>query len=175
MANVNNPHGLRPLMRSMSGGPPQTRECTKAVGYAAAIKQWDPVTELAGVLNGPASGITPGTTRYLGVALNYSPASVAAKILVIEEPGAIYEAQGNGTALVVAVMGYNANLTSGALTGPTPIISGVEIADAGIAVTSTLDVKVLELLNVPDNAYGANARVELRFNKHLRNQEVTVT
>jgi hypothetical protein len=180
MANVNNPHGLRPLMRTQSGGGVQTEAWAKAVGYAYAIYRWDPVTALAGVLNGPASGITPGTTRYLGVSLSWSKASLADTLLIMVDPGDLFEAQGDGSDAALAVVGstdYNANLnlTGTAGAGVTRDNSGVSITETTIAVTSTLDVKLLGILNETDNAYGAYCRWELKFNKHLRNPEVTAT
>jgi hypothetical protein len=182
MANVNNPHGLRPLMRTQAGGAPQCEQFSKAVGYAYAIYKWDPVTELAGVFNGPASGITPGITRFLGVALDWAVASVASTHHVMVDPGAIFEAQGDGSGsganvISAATMGYKANLnvatTAGG--GVTRDNSGVQVTETTIAVTSSLDVTLLQLLQEIDNAYGVNGRVELKFNKHLRNPEVTAT
>lgn len=178
MANVNNPHGLRPLMRTHAGGQPQVEPYTKAAAYGSAIYKWDPVTLLAGVLNGPASGITPGTTRYLGVALNYSLASLLATMLVMDDPLALFEAQEDNSGAsnaVAAKMGYNANLTTTAGATVTRDNSAVQVSGTSIATTSSLDVNILRLLNTPDNAYGAWARLELKFNKHLKNPEVTVT
>ncbi len=182
MANVNNPHGLRPLMRTLNGGNPQVFGYTKAAAYGQAIYKWDPVTLLAGVLNGPPSGITAGTTRLLGVSLNYSLASLLATMLVMDDPGALFEAQGDGSGsgsntIAAAHMGYNANLnyTGVAGAGVTRDNSGVSITESTIAVTATLDVKLRQLYGVPDNAYGIYGRVELKINKHLNNPEVTET
>lgn len=178
MANVDNPHGLMPLMRTLSGGGPQVSAYTKEVGYAQAIRRWDPVTQLAGVLNGPQSGITPGTTLYLGVALEYSPASTAKELLVMDQADAVFDVQedDSGAANVVAAkMGYNANLTTTAGGSPTDQTSKVELSGTSIATTATLDVRILRLLADPTNAYGAWARLEVFFNKHLRHFGVTAT
>lgn len=179
-ANVNNPHGLRPVLRTQSGGAPQAEQFSKAVGYAYAIFKWDPVTELAGVLNGPASGITPGTTRFLGVSLNWAAASVASTHQVIVSPDAIFEAQGDGTGganVAAAKMGYNANLNVASVAGGgvTRDNSGVQFVESTIATTSTFDVRLLQLLSDPTNAYGAYGRCEVKFNKHLRTAEITAT
>jgi hypothetical protein len=186
VANVNNPHGLRPLMRTQAGGAPQTEPFPKQSTYAYAIFKWDPVTELAGYLNGPANGITPGTTRYLGVSMNWSKASVAADHLIMVDPGAIFEAQednSGGSNVVAAKMGYNANLTTTAGGSVTRDNSAVQVSGTSINTTSSLDVKLqgiwggqsLGVALAVDNAFGAYARLELRFNKHLRNAEVTQT
>ncbi len=197
MANVNNPHGLRPLMRTLNGGNPQVFGYTKAAAYGQVrsvsaylsmtdepgtrdVVEWDCI--LAGVLNGPPSGITAGTTRLLGVSLNYSLASLLATMLVMDDPGALFEAQGDGSGsgsntIAAAHMGYNANLnyTGVAGAGVTRDNSGVSITESTIAVTATLDVKLRQLYGVPDNAYGIYGRVELKINKHLNNPEVTET
>lgn len=170
MANVNNPHGLRPLMRSWGGGPLEAAKLLKAVGYAAALFRWDPVTQLAGYLNGPASGITPGTTYYRGVTLNPGAASTATEHQVIVNPWALFDVQedNSGAANVVqAKMNYNANLTTTAGGTPTADNSNVALSGTSIAVTATLDVRITALLEAEDNALGAYARLEVRFNKHL--------
>lgn len=194
MANVNNPHGLRPIMRDFQGGNSQVNPYTKAAAYAQAIYKWDPVTLLAGVLNGPASGITPGTTRYRGVSLNWSVASVLTTHLIVDSPGAIFEVQGDGSGsggnvISAATMGFKANLNVASVAGGgvTRDNSGVQLTESTIATTSSLDVHIMQLVGgpglsqtglnpgSPDNAYGVNARVEVRFNKHLENPEVTAT
>jgi hypothetical protein len=178
VANINNPFGLRPLMRGQSGAAVMTEQFSKAAAYGQAIFRWDPVTELAGVLNGPASGITPGTTRYLGVSLNWSPASTLANHQVIVDPNALFVVQGDGTGgITAAIMGYNGNLNVASVAGGgvTRDNSGVQLVESTIAVTSTFDVRILQLYNAVDNALGANARLEIKFNKHLRNAEVTAT
>lgn len=177
MANVNNPHGLRPLMRNYNGGRPECESYTKEVGYAAAIYIWDPVTELAGVLNGPASGITPGTTRYRGVAMDYSLASVAAVMTIMDGAMAMFSCQEDASGasnVVAAKMGYMANLTTTA-GDSTRNTSKVQLSGTSINTTSSLDVRIDRLLNVPDNAYGANARLEIHFNKHQGTVEITAT
>ena len=181
MANVNNPHGLRPLGRTQAGGYPQCEKYSKLVGYAFTCFKWDPITLLAtgfiGVPADTAPAITPGTTRFLGVALNWSPAATASDHQVMVDPGALYEAQGDGSTganVTLANMNLNANLnitTAGG--GVTRDNSGAQINEATIAVTATLDVRILRLLDAIDNAFGANARLELKFNKHLFNAEVT--
>lgn len=163
MANVDNPHGLRSLMRTLSGGCPTIDQFAKAVGYGTAIFIGDAVNRVAdGSIEASA---TPGTTLYTGVALNHGAASKATTHLVITSPDAIYEAQDEGTGVAAADEGLNANLVLNAGSATTKI-SGHEINGATKATTATLDVKLLKLLDVPDNAAGSNARVEVMFNKH---------
>lgn len=180
MANVNNPYGLKPNMRTTAGGQPQCETWTKAAAYAYAIYKWDPVTLLAGVLNGPANGITAGTTRYLGVSMNWAVLSVLSSHLIMCDPGALFDAQednSGGANIAAAKMGYNANLTTTATAGGgvTRDNSGVMISGTSVATTSSLDVRILSLVTDPNNAYGAYGRCVLRFNKHLRSVEITAT
>lgn len=178
MANVDNPHGLKPLMRSLFGGPVEAQAILKAAAYGYALYRWDPVTRLAGVLNGPASGITPATTLYQGVTLNPGAASTLTEHQVIVNPGALFDVQedASGAAnVVLAKMGYNANLTTTAGGTPTADNSNVELSGTSIAVTGTLDMRISKLLDEIDNAYGAWARLEVRFNKHLEINGVTAT
>ncbi len=182
MSNINKPKGLEPLMRNRNGGAVQTNPYTKAAAYGYAIYMWDPVTLLAGVLNGPASGITPGTTRFRGVSLAWSVASVLATHEVIDSADAMYDVQGDGSGatshvIAAATMGYNANLNVATLAGGTVTrnLSGVQLTESTIDVTATLDVNIERLVTDPNNAYGLNGRVEVRFNKFLGNPEVTVT
>lgn len=184
MSNVNNPYGLRSIARSKSGGPADTNPYIKESGYANAIYRGDPVTQLAGVLNGPASGITPGTTLYRGVSMDTSLASVGQggvssnpAMLIIDAPEAIFEAQedNSGAANVVqAKMGYNANLTTTA-GDATLKQSKVQVSGTSINTTNSLDVRIERLVADPTNAYGAYGRLELKFNKHLGNFGVTAT
>ncbi len=194
MANVNNPHGLQPLGRRESGGNPELRSEAKSVSLQGIFK-WDPVTRVAGVLHGPAdtsgNAITPGTTRYLGVvhggatqsgSTPWWTALTAATLLVEESPDSLFEVQGDGSGsggnvIAATTIGFNANLNLTSVTGGTETrdSSGVQLTESTIAATATLDVTILALLNEIDNAYGVNARVEVKFNKHLMNNEVTKT
>lgn len=165
MANNNNPHGLRPLGFTMEGGPLLLFPFAKVVGYGTAIFMNDAVNRPAGV--GLEASATPGTTTYSGVSMDFSAASTAATHLVIVSLTALFEAQDNAVSagVVAANCGLNANLvlTAGSTTTRQ---SKHQINETGIAVTSTLDVKLLQLYNIPDNAFGPNARIEIVFNKH---------
>ncbi len=185
MANVNNPYGVKPLMRDATGGPTGLEDYVVESGYAYAIYKNDPVTELAGVLNGPANGITPGTTLYRGVAADYNPASTGRggtaslnpPMGVIDSPQALFEAQednSGGANVVQAKMGYNANLTTTA-GDATLKQSKVQVSGTSINTTSSLDVRIRRLIKDASNAYGAYGRLEVMFNKHLGNFGVTAT
>jgi hypothetical protein len=163
LANINNPHGLRPI-GTIHGGGFEVEEFQKAVGYATAIFIFDAVNRVAdGSIEASA---TPGATNYSGVALNFGAASTATSHLVITDPLCLFEAQDDGGAGILAVdLGLNANLVLTAGDATTQQ-SKHQIATATAAVTATLDVKLRRLFNVPNNAHGANARIEIQINKH---------
>lgn len=165
MANVDNPHGLAPLGRTLSGGLPTIETFLKAVGFGTALFIGDAIARAAdGSIN---KTITPGTTLYSGVNLTYGAASTATEHLVMTSPDALFEAQDNNDTdgFAAADMGLNVNLELNAGSAVTQV-SGHELDESTIDVTATLDVKLLRLLGNPDNAYGAYGRYEIMFNKH---------
>ena len=169
MANVDNPHGLRPLMRTIDGGEISLEEFDKDVNEAAAIFIFDLVNrETDG--NIEANGATPATTLFNGVSLNYGAAATATKHQVIVNPGAIYEAQDNADTegFVTADQGLNANIELNAGSATT-LISGHEVDESTWDVTASLDLKLLKLHPIPGNAYGPNARIQVMINKHRMN------
>jgi hypothetical protein len=122
-----------------------------------------------------APGGTPNTTTFQGVALNHGAALTLTKHLVIDSPDALYEAQDNGDVdgFAEADMGLMCDLefnAGSAISG----ISGHEIDESAAAdSTADLDVKLLHLLDTPDNvAGGVHTRVEIVFNQHRLNPGV---
>jgi len=164
MANADNPHGFRPL-RHFMGGAIILAERTKAVGSSPAIFIGDAYNQEAG--GEIDATLNAGTLRISGVALNYGATLTATTHLCIEDPYVVFEAQDDNSTdgLVAANMGLNANITAGSGSATT-LISAHEIAEAGITTTNTLDMKLLQKLNVPDNAYGPWCRIEILFNSH---------
>lgn len=171
MANVDAPHGLRPLYH-FQGAPWGANEYDKDSGEATAIFIGDAVNREADG-NIEAASATPGTTRYSGVSLNHGGASLATKHLVIDDPMMVFEAQDNndtdGFAEVDMGLLVNLELNAG---NATTLLSGHELDESTVNTTATLDAKMLRKLNVPDNAYGAFCRVEVLINKHRMNPEV---
>jgi hypothetical protein len=168
MANRDNPHGLRPLGRTLSGGFPTVDQFSKVVGASPAIFIWDAVNRVAD--GSIEAGATPGTTTYTGVSLDWGATLTATTHIVMISPDAVYEAQDNAATdgIAAADLGLNANLQLNAGSATTHI-SGHEINETGADVTDTLDVHLLRLHPSPDNAHGAWARIEIIFNKHRMN------
>jgi len=172
MANVDNPHGFRPLNRSLFGGPGAAlMQCHKLVGYGTALFIGDAVTRVAsGVQATPAisAAITPGTTPSFGVNLVYGAASTATTNHLVVPAGnsQLFEIQDNsdtdGVEAASAVKNANIELNAGSTTTQ---LSGHELDESTINTTNTLDLKMHGLLQVADNAYGAWARVLVTFNR----------
>jgi hypothetical protein len=162
MANNNNPHGFRPLMRSLTGGPGQA--CVgahKIVGAATGLFIGD-VVQLNGGGTKPTASIAaaaPGTAFY-GVNLIYGAAATATDHLIILGDKQMFEAQID--IVTMAQLEMNAALVAGA--GNAALhVSGHSLN--GVAVTNTLGMKLMGLWQSPDNAVGAFARVIVTFNK----------
>jgi hypothetical protein len=166
MANVNNPHGLRPIMRGLFGGPVSVEEYTKLVGVATAIYSHDTVIAATGGVITPQATAATGT--FVGVSLNYGAASTATTHTVVHSPDSLFEAQDDNSTdgLAQADMGKNTNvkITAG---NTSTLVSKFELTEASVATTSTLDVQLHRLYNVPDNAFGSNARIEVTLNRHF--------
>lgn len=171
MPNADNPHGLYPLARTLSGGCPRIQRMSKDAAEATAIFMWDAVNREADG-NIDAASATPGTTNYSGVSLNFGAALTLTEHLVIVSPDALFDCQGNSDgAIAEADMGLLANLELSAGSALTQI-SGHELDQSTQAVTATLDAKMLDKINAPDNEFGLNARILVVFNKHRMNGAV---
>jgi hypothetical protein len=171
MANVNNPHGFRPLLRSLSGGPgAATLQVHKLAGYGTALFIGDVVAKVAGsVRTYPAvsAALTPGTTPALGVNLVYGALSTLTDHLIIPVDGQIFEVQANVTVPITAAhMNDNANFSLGAGSAALQI-SGHVLDSNTIATTNTLDLHIMQLWQSADNALGAYARLEVKFNSNV--------
>jgi hypothetical protein len=171
VANVDNPHGLKPLMRTLEGGCPVVQQFDKDASEGTAIFQWDAVNREADG-NIEAASATPGTTTFSGVSLNHGAASTLTSHSVIVSPSAVFECQDNADTdgFDAADMGLNVNLELNAGSATTKL-SGHELDESTVQTTDTLDMHMLALLNVPDNAAGAHTRVEVIFNKHRMNSQ----
>jgi hypothetical protein len=171
MANRDNPHGFAPLMRTLGGGCPSVSQYKKDADGATAIFINDMVVRDDDSFINP--GGTPGSITIQGVSLNYGAGSAITQHLVVDDPSALFEAQDDGDTdgFAQADMGLNCNAVFGA--GSTiSQISGHELDEGTVQTTNTLDVKLLRLLDTPDNVAGSHVRVEVMINKHRLNPVV---
>jgi hypothetical protein len=173
MANRDNPHGFKPTMRCLSGGPgAATMSAHKLSGYGTALFIHDAVTRVAaGVKYSQAisAAITPGTTPIAGVNLTYGAASALTDHVIIPAAGGqVFECQDNKDTDGVGIADINKNanieLNAGNVTTK---YSGHELDESTIAGTNTLDAKIVGVWRSPDNLIDASGfvRVEIIFNR----------
>lgn len=190
MANLNAPFGLRPVGQ-VNGQPysGSVRQYSVPSGDSTAIMLGDPVT-LAGtsqIINGQVfSDIKRAATGdiLLGAAIAvlpetasstiYRAASTQRVVFVADDPNALFEAQqvAGGTPMTANDVGLNVNFIVAAgstFTG----LSGVALNNGSEAVTNTLDLKIVGMVNRADNdpgsavGTGADAsRFLVRINRH---------
>ncbi len=198
MPNANTPFGLRPLeYQSGSAYNGQARMyCIPNSDDTNVYAIGDPVT-LAG--SADARGVptvtlmTPGSGMVgviVGAPLGgvYGGASVdpnanqltvapATKnrdyyVMVADDPYILFEVQeiGTGTQLTAGEVGFNANLVAGTNNG---YVSGWLLTNTTEAGTSTLDVKLLGLVQRLNNDFGAYAKWKVMINNHLYRAGIT--
>ena len=183
MANADTPFGFRPV-RYVGGGPYNGafRLYSAAAGDATAMFIGDPVT-LSGtsqtisgsiysdvdqsatgnVVVGVIVGVVPVTNE----SLRYRAASTQRIVMVADDPNLLFEIQevSGGTALTANDIGLNANFVVGS-GSTTTALSGVELNNSGEATTNTLDLKIVGLVDRPDNAIGEHAKWLVQINRH---------
>jgi hypothetical protein len=179
MANTNTPRGLVPLRDAGSkphngglemfyvpasdatalyiGDPVVKNGSSDTAGVPGAIR-----AVAAGPITGVVQGFMPdGTTNMVG----YRAASTAAYILVNTDPDTLYEIQDTAGNLVAADVGLNANMTLNAGNAYSKR-SGVVIDGTTKATTATLALKIQGLRQIPNNDFGAYAKVLVKINNH---------
>jgi hypothetical protein len=113
-----------------------------------------------GVINGGDMGAMTAITRDLPV---YRPASTALYVAVCDDPSLLYELQDDASTQATApklFAGKNANLVSGAGSTVTGY-SGWQMAASTVAVTNTLDLKIIRPLQQVDNTIGTTANTSM--------------
>lgn len=169
MANVNQPFGVRPMMRTFSGAAGTIIPAHKIAGYGTALFIHDAVTHAAADTKATLAidaGITPGTTPVLGVNLIYGAASKATDHAIVAAAGGLFVTQGDGTGatfLIASTMNKNANLALTAGNANT-LMSKHELSETSINTTNTLDLRIRGLFQDPNNALGQYAKVFVSFN-----------
>lgn len=188
MPNVDRPSGLSPV-KYLNGAPWNGQAnlyCIPAAstsGFAIG----DPVitggsadangvpTIALGAATGALRGVIVGLGTSEGLIANPSnldstvrPAAAQSTnwyAMVVDDPMVVFEVQevSGGTALDATAVGLNADLVLGTNNG---FVSGWEVNNAGEAVTSTLQVRLLGLARRSDNAFGEHAKWLVKINNH---------
>lgn len=181
MANADTPYGLIPCNRNggVYDGSVQIYYVPSTDGTAMAVGD---AVKLAG--SADADGI-PTITRAtagdipVGIVIgfvpqsgyedlpNYRAASVARYVLVADDPDVFFVIQEDsvGGALAATSVGLNADMVFAAPSSVTGL-SNVELDSSSADTTNTLDLQIVRLYNVADNAIGDNAKWICKFNTH---------
>ena len=184
MANPDIVRGLQPVSNAYGGAyTGGARVYTTASGDATAIFIGDPVklSGTAQVVNGQTYtdvaqaattnvvvGVVIGVLADVATSLPYRAASTVRRLLVVDDPNALFEIQevSGGTALTAAAIGLNTPFVVGSGSTVTGY-SGVELNNAGEDTTNTLDLKIIGLSPRENNAVGENAKWLVRLNNHI--------
>ena len=176
MANVDAAFGFVPV-RHMSGNAPRTNKYTIASGLAENIFKGDLVILInTGLLTPHTAGETNNIGVFAGVSYTAADGSyvyseywptgtVATEIIafVYDDPYTVFKVQSAGTTAQTNV-GNCADVVAGAgstLTGQ----SGFELS--GTMAAGIASCKIIALYDAPDNAFGANAIMEVTLCEHL--------
>lgn len=182
MANADAAFGLKPV-RYVSGAPyngacnlyyvPSTD--TDAAIYIGGLVKLTGGADADGVpvvtgnvsTGNPVVGVVVGVKPVTADSTTYRVNSTSRYVWVADDPDLLFEVQEDGTT-AATVAGATAVLT-GFTSGSTVTgLSAIEISTAGISETSDTDddVRLIRMVQAPDNATGANGRWQVRLNVH---------
>jgi hypothetical protein len=178
MANTNAPFGLRPV-RKLGGGNISQSVYSIATAYTTAIYDGDIValtgtgrniakaaadtTNAIGVFKGCSYKDSTGAMVFSHYWPGVSDSKSDIKAYVVDDPQVIFECQADACAeSEVGVLGdWNVG-TGNATTG----ISGLYATVTGVTATTGEPLRVLRLVDRPDNDYGSYAKIEVMFAEH---------
>lgn len=185
--NVDRPAGLIPVRHRAGGTPGRLGAYTIASALAENIYSGDPV-DLTGTGRNIALATAGTDNPIVGIfaGVNYVDSNgeqqfrprwpsgtVATEIeaFVYDDPNMEFVGQVDDTlGLVEAEVGLNANLVAGAGSNFTGR-SAWQIDKTGMAVTATLQVRILGLARRVDNDYGQFAKARVFINRHRYNAQ----
>ena len=191
MANTDSPFGLIPreyfngapwngkyriyYVPSTDGTAIYKGDIVKLAGSASADGKYPDVAQAAATdttLVGVAVGF--GTTPDLmfdinNLTRNYRAASTAMYVAVVDDPDVIFEVQedSDGGAIAVTAVGNNADFVVGSGSTTTGQ-SAMELDSSGVG-TATAQLRILRLVDRPDNVLGTNAKWLVMINEHVYN------
>lgn len=197
MANANRPSGLSPV-RYLNGAPwtgGGRVYCIPTTDSTNAYAIGDPVklagssdsagvpTITLGTAGATACGaiVSMGGTKYgagyydpTNLNTTIIPATKAQNyyVLVADDPNIIFRIQeiGTGTQFAAADVSLNCDFIAGTNNG---YVSGFLANNVGENTTSTLNLKLLMLSQIADNAFGAYAKWDVLLNNHSYRTGVT--
>lgn len=182
MANGDNPNGLKPS-RYVSGGPYNgavnryyiPASDTNAAVYIGGLVKLTGGADAAGVpavtgnvaTGNPVVGVVVAVEPHKDHSAIYRVNSTERYVLVCDDPDVLFEVQEDGTS-AATVAGATAQLTGFTSGSSSTGLSAIEISTTNISETSDTDddVRLIQLVQRPDNEVGANSRWLVRLNVH---------
>lgn len=192
MANTNKPFGFAPV-RTIAGTwseqatvyyIPSTDNSAYYIGDVVISAAAGDANGIPGVAKATVGTETPRgvimgvlpvfqTPSIQGTQLSLEITSIPATkthdyyVLVIDDPAVVFAVQGDGTATNQTAANCNKNCSFTVAAGATTVsASGTVINSGSINTTNTLNVKLMGLQQIPNNAYGAYAVWLAKFNLH---------
>lgn len=194
MANANTPFGLAPIKNAPFNEIPVNYYYIPS-GYATALFIGDPVIktgtsnttavlgdgrqfaagslpEINKATAGDGNKITGVIVGFLAnpsdLSKNYNPASTERVAIVADSPlqEFIIQEETAGTPLAATSVGLNANLVFAESGSTATGLSGVELDTSTPASDATFQLKVLRLLDAPENVIGQHAKWRVKINNH---------
>lgn len=189
MANVDSPFGFKPV-KHLNGSPwngkyniyyvPSTDNTAIYLGDLVTMSGTADATGMyPGVQQTAAADITIvgvaigfGTTPDLianpdALGTRYRAAATARYVAVVDDPTVIFEAQEDsvGENLAITAVGNNCDVAVTAGSATTGV-SAMEI-DSSDKVTTAQQLRIMRVVNRPDNALGTNCKWEVMINEHI--------
>jgi len=184
MANADAAFGLRPV-RYLSGAPyngaankyyvPSTDNTAIYIGglvKLAGSADADGIATVTGNVStgNPVVGVVVGVVPTTADSLIYRAASTARYVWVADDPNLVFEVQEDSTggALAATAVGATCPLAGFTSGSTTTGLSSIELDSSEISETSDTDddVRIVGLVQSPDNAIGTNANWLVRLNVH---------
>jgi hypothetical protein len=164
MSNIDNPRGLWPL-RHLTGG--EIRTNSYILTTSTAVYNGDLVKVVAGGTVEP--GAATSGAIIIGVSAEYvaaANATAGTKIQVYDDPNIVFGIQADtGTAVAATDIFASADHVATAGSATTGR-SAMELDSSDLATTAQAQLKVLGLVDTPDNAWGEHADLEVVLNEH---------
>lgn len=192
MANANAPFGLRPIRDVSSGyvtGGARRYSVPASDGTAIYIGDLVKLNGTGQTIDGNVYpdvikaatgdtfiGVVEGFVATTRDSTIYRAASTQRIALVCDDPNGLFAARegSSGTALTADDIGLNIDISVVAGSTVTGLSASV-LNNATEATTNTLDLKIVNFVNAPDNEIGSSAMWAVRINRHtLVNQTAGV-
>lgn len=183
MANPDIVRGLQPVSNAYGGaytGGARVYTTASGDGVASFVGDLVKLVGTSQVVNGQTYadvaqaatgdvfvGVVIGVLADVATSLPYRAASTVRRVLVVDDPNALFEIQevSGGTPLTANDIALNANVVVGSGSTVTGY-SGMELNNATEATGNTLDLKIIGLAPRENNAVGENAKWLVRLNRH---------